>query len=198
MKIERICEFCKKPFYVAMWNRKRKYCNRRCYTEVQKTLVGELSFNFGKRRTEEERKRMSVRGFASARYREKNNQWKGGKAIEHRGYLLVRISTLPVNEQEWFSDRRHGYIPEHRLIVARRLGRALRSDEYVHHINGIKNDNRDENLEIVDASLHSHDHANAWRTIYRLEAENRELKRRLSVITNVSSNIKIPVAGYVQ
>lgn len=43
---------------------------------------------------------------------------------------------------------------EHRLIVQERIGRPLRRDEHVHHINGDTLDNRSENLALLSNSDH--------------------------------------------
>lgn len=75
----------------------------------------------------------------------KHGSWKGGRVPLGAGYVGVRLERDdPLREMAHSG----GYVLEHRLVVARSLGRPLRQGETVHHINGIKDDNRLENLQL--------------------------------------------------
>lgn len=75
----------------------------------------------------------------------KNNpKWKGGK-INKDGYVLIYQPTHP------FCNHL-GYVYEHRFVMEKKLGRYLKLEEVIHHINGIRNDNRTENLYLFNNS----------------------------------------------
>jgi len=73
---------------------------------------------------------------------ENNPRWKSGKWIDEDGYVMVYSPNHP--------NKTYGrYIREHRLIIEESIGRFLEKDEVVHHINGIRSDNRIENLVLI-------------------------------------------------
>jgi len=86
-----------------------------------------------------------------ARTGERSHFWKGGRFKHPNGYILVRLT--PDHTFYSMADSHH-LVPEHRLVIAEQIGRFLRDDEIVHHKNGIKDDNRLENLELLDRHLH--------------------------------------------
>lgn len=54
---------------------------------------------------------------------------------------------------------KHVTVMQHRAIIEDVIGRKLATDEQVHHKNGVKTDNRPENLEIIQAIAHHKLHA---------------------------------------
>jgi hypothetical protein len=63
-----------------------------------------------------------------------------------RGYIMIFEPTHP-------NAHRDGYVAEHAKVMAAMLGRPLRPFEEVHHKNGIRHDNRPENLELWARSM---------------------------------------------
>lgn len=68
-------------------------------------------------------------------------KWKGGRTKLKNGYIEVYCPEHP-------AARGKTYVREHRLVMEKHIGRYLEGWEEVHHKNGIRDDNRIENLEL--------------------------------------------------
>lgn len=95
---------------------------------------------------------------------DKSCHWKGGRKKTTKGYIMIRYEGHPRA-----SIRGH-YVFEHDIVMERYLGKYLEKGEVVHHINGIRDDNRIENLELLSHSDHARHHCierKLWETIRR-------------------------------
>ena len=69
----------------------------------------------------------------------KHPKWKGGKYLNHGGYVLILKPKHPFSNYQ-------GYIFKHRLVMEKHLRRYLKDTEVVHHKNENPSDNRISNL----------------------------------------------------
>jgi hypothetical protein len=79
--------------------------------------------------------------------------WNAGTGkgfLDQRGYRCRKVGKRTIRE--------------HRIIMEQHLGRNLEPWEHIHHINGIKTDNRIDNLKLVSAEEHMQEHTGGQRS----------------------------------
>lgn len=83
--------------------------------------------------------------FPKATYGEKHYAWKG-RLLDKDGYVLIHCKGHP-------NARKHThYIFEHRLVVEADLGRYLLPTEVIHHLDGDRQNNSVENLQVFQSN----------------------------------------------
>jgi hypothetical protein len=98
--------------------------------------------------------------------REKGSNWKGGRHVSSHGY--VKFLLAPGDPR---ADSK-GYAYEHRIVAEEKIGRSLETDETVHHINGMRVDNRPENIMVVPKREHLFYHRKENCNLRLLGVEN--------------------------
>ena len=105
----------------------------------------------GRTYTIEQRKRMSISHMGIPHPHTKEQDKHISEALKRRaegnkikinGYIHIKKHNHP-------SADSNNYIPEHRLVMEKNIGRYLTKKEIVHHINEIRDDNRIENLLLL-------------------------------------------------
>lgn len=132
-----ICPICGKRFYP---HKGQKYCSKRCASLRLRKPRNEYCLNCGKYieykpyRKQTKYCSRECRSHCISRRNEKKRLPIGSKHISNCGYVVIKTEK--------------GWLQEHRFIMGQILDRPLEPDERVHHKNGIREDNRPENLEL--------------------------------------------------
>lgn len=75
----------------------------------------------------------------------RHHNWKGGRFQSNHGYVFIL-------DRQHENSNHLGYVLEHVKVMSKIIGRPMLPKETIHHKNGIRNDNRPENLELWASS----------------------------------------------
>ena len=120
-----------------------------------------------------------------------NRNWKGGRWKRPDGYFRIYVSI-----DDFFRPTagKKGYAMEHRLVMAKHLGRNLQKWEIIHHKNGIRDDNRIENLELIGSiSEHMSGHLRGYQDGYTkglIDGKDKQIEELKSLIEEQTKQIR--------
>ena len=159
------CLECQSTFYPEKSH--TKYCSKKCCDIFNQRMTTEKFRNnpeLRKKKNDYERERRRIKGRSRDKKKhaeeEKKRYWKkngihsesdlkcgpkGSGTITRYGYRQITLKNHP-------NSRRCGTMFEHVLVMSNHLGRPIEKGETIHHKNGIRHDNRIENLELWSKS----------------------------------------------
>lgn len=183
----RQCPYCMEEFFHP--RSYTKFCSHECSRKFYNFIYAlDKKYDRDKKNkfNESERRRINNKRNNNEEYRLKDNLRKkiekrkrnnifsdedikiaprGSGTLTKHGYRQIICKGHP-------NARRDGGMFEHVLVMATHLGRPLHSQENVHHKNGIRDDNRIENLELWSRSQPSGQRVEdkiAWAIAFLIE-----------------------------
>ena len=107
-----------------------QYCSKECAGVARRDRAQKFCEQCGKE-FEVEGNRSAAKFCSTQCHNDARRTWKG---MDAHGYIVASVDGEPVRQ--------------HRLVMEEHLGRHLKPNENVHHKNGVRHDNRIENLEL--------------------------------------------------
>lgn len=112
------------------------------------------------------------------------------KATKHGYYYCTTTPDHPRGEKR--KDRKKRYVYLHRARLEQKLGRYLKSNEQVDHIDGNKANNDISNLELKVHGEHQRDHANNGNSFWKTSPLNKPgVKRKAQRVASNFLEIEV-------